>query len=66
VGIDVIVDTQGAVQVLEVNPRLTTSFVGMRDAVGVNPARLVLELFYNEDFICPPLATNTVEVLVHA
>ena len=66
VGIDVIVDAQGAVQVLEVNPRLTTSFVGMRDATGVNPARLVLELFYNEDFICPPLSTNTVEVLVHA
>ncbi|MGB8275730.1 MAG: ATP-grasp domain-containing protein [Alphaproteobacteria bacterium] len=30
--------------VLEVNPRLTTSYVGLAEALGLNPAGLVLEL----------------------
>jgi predicted ATP-grasp superfamily ATP-dependent carboligase len=42
-GIDFI-DAETGPVVLEVNPRLTTSYAGLRRAIGVNPARLVLEL----------------------
>lgn len=43
VGIDVIDTAHGPV-VVEVNPRLTTSYAGLRQALGLNVARLVLEL----------------------
>lgn len=43
VGIDFIQSEEGPV-VLEVNPRLTTSYCGLRSALGVNVAQLVLEL----------------------
>jgi predicted ATP-grasp superfamily ATP-dependent carboligase len=31
--------------VVEINPRLTTSYVGLRDSIGLNPAELALALF---------------------
>ncbi len=43
VGIDLI-ETQDACFVLEINPRLTTSFVGIEKALGINVAELVLAL----------------------
>ncbi len=43
VGVDVVMGGQGPV-VIEVNPRLTTSYVGLRSAIGINPAQLVFEL----------------------
>jgi len=43
VGIDVVLTQRGPV-VLEVNPRLTTSYAGLRAALDINPARLVLDL----------------------
>src|SRR5690349_16189624 len=42
-GIDVVSSEQGPV-VIEVNPRLTTSYVGLREAIGINPAGVVLGL----------------------
>jgi predicted ATP-grasp superfamily ATP-dependent carboligase len=39
-GIDLVITAQGPV-VLEVNPRVTTSYAGLRQAIGVNPATLV-------------------------
>lgn len=42
-GVDFIRGENGPV-VLEVNPRLTTSWAGLADALGANPAALVLEL----------------------
>lgn len=53
VGVDVIVNDADDVTVLEINPRLTTSYAAMRAATGLNPARLVLELFYNDVFTFP-------------
>ncbi len=49
VGVDILVDGK-QISVLEVNPRLTTSYVGLHEAIGCNPARLVLDLLYNHDF----------------
>ncbi|GGE84019.1 hypothetical protein GCM10008020_31130 [Massilia psychrophila] len=43
VGVDFIVTGQGVV-VLEVNPRLTTSYCGLHASIGCNPAALVLDL----------------------
>jgi tyramine---L-glutamate ligase len=43
VGVDFILTEEGPV-VLEINPRLTTSYCGLRSALGVNVAQLVLEL----------------------
>jgi tyramine---L-glutamate ligase len=42
-GVDFI-ETESGPLVLEVNPRLTTSYVGLRRAIGINPAQLVLDL----------------------
>jgi tyramine---L-glutamate ligase len=43
VGIDIILTSEGPV-VLEVNPRLTTSYVGLHESINYNPATLVLDL----------------------
>ena len=43
-GIDLI-QSDGNLQVLEINPRLTTSYAGLRAATGSNPAGMVLELW---------------------
>jgi predicted ATP-grasp superfamily ATP-dependent carboligase len=43
IGVD-IMDTGQDLQVLEVNPRVTTSYVGLKESTGINPAALVLDL----------------------
>ncbi|PZQ84965.1 MAG: hypothetical protein DI549_03565 [Ancylobacter novellus] len=43
VGVDYIATTDGPV-VIEVNPRLTTSYAGLRRALGINPLAFVAEL----------------------
>lgn len=63
VGVDLIVGDDGRLHVLEVNPRLTTSFAGLEAAIAYNPARLLLDLFYNEDFKLPSgLQRNRIEI----
>ena len=48
VGVDLMLTPQGPV-VLEINPRLTTSYCGLRSALGLNPAELVLGLLRTTD-----------------
>ncbi len=48
VGVDFIASAQGPL-VLEINPRLTTSYLGLRDSLGENPAALVLNLIDGGD-----------------
>lgn len=43
IGIDII-DTEQGLKVLEVNPRITTSYVGLKESIGINPAAMVLDL----------------------
>lgn len=43
-GVDFILTPQGP-RVLEINPRLTTSYTGLARAIGVNPAGLILDLW---------------------
>jgi predicted ATP-grasp superfamily ATP-dependent carboligase len=44
VGIDVVEMDDGPV-VVEINPRLTTSYAGIHKALGINPARVILDSF---------------------
>lgn len=69
VGIDVIVrdDRFEQIEVLEVNPRLTTSYVGLHASIGSNPAAMVLELLNSKQmhpsaFTMPSLRKDIVEV----
>ncbi len=43
VGIDCI-EQDGAIRIVEINPRLTSSYVGLRRSLGVNPAACVISL----------------------
>ncbi len=61
VGIDLILE-HGYCHVLEINPRLTTSYAGIHEAVSRNPARLILDLAYNNDFVMPQITRNRVEI----
>ncbi|MFL6580717.1 MAG: ATP-grasp domain-containing protein [Burkholderiales bacterium] len=65
-GVD-FVETESGPVVIEVNPRLTTSYAGLRSAIGINPAQLVLEL---PESLATALQaerkTRIVEVAAHA
>jgi predicted ATP-grasp superfamily ATP-dependent carboligase len=62
-GVD-LVDTPRGPVVLEVNPRLTTSYAGLRTALGCNPASLVLALLDDaRNLPTPPRAVRTCEVV---
>ena len=62
VGIDVIVQDD-EIFVVEINPRLTTSYVGLRAATGANAAELIINRLTNPDFIWPTLQQN--EIILH-
>ena len=59
VGVDVLIHNE-SITVIEVNPRLTTSYVGLHRATGRNPARLILDMFYNNQFPGSGIATRKV------
>lgn len=60
IGVDVIVDTENnKVYVLEINPRLTTSYVGLHEALSCNPARLILDCVLNDKFEMPGFTKNS-------
>ncbi len=63
VGIDIIVN-EDKVTVLEINPRLTTSFAGIYQATGINIALQVLHL-QNRDPDIKLLKNNKVEIKVN-
>ena len=61
-GIDVVCGRKG-ITVLEINPRLTTSYVGLGESLGRNPAGLVLGLLEEGPLpICRPQKAVTVEM----
>jgi len=61
VGIDVIVDGE-EIYVVEINPRLTTSYVGLSEAIGANPAELIVNTLTSSHFNWPKLQQNEVTV----
>ncbi|MBI3527996.1 MAG: ATP-grasp domain-containing protein [Betaproteobacteria bacterium] len=66
-GVDFIETDAGPI-VVEVNPRLTTSYAGLHRAIGINPAQLVLELPISLDAATEAMhRTRAVEVeIAHA
>lgn len=64
IGVDVIVDTENAnkIYVIEINPRLTTSYVGLEQALDYNPAKLILDCALNDKFSMPNLAKKLVAI----
>jgi predicted ATP-grasp superfamily ATP-dependent carboligase len=65
-GID-LVDTPDGAVVVEVNPRLTTSWCALREALGCNPAALVLQLLETGRLPeLPAAASRPVEIPMEA
>lgn len=75
VGIDVIVNRnedlrrnenlgRDEIIVVEINPRLTTSYAGLCEAIGANPAGLIINTLINPDFKWPTIQQNMVSLHV--
>lgn len=64
VGIDVIVKPDDEVLVVEINPRLTTSYVGLAQATGQNPAALIINTLTQSNFKWPILQRHIVDIHV--
>jgi len=47
-GIDFIKKKDGTIYLIEINPRLTTSYLGLRNIVETNPAKLIIDSKFNE------------------
>ncbi len=64
VGLDLIATPEGA-WVVDLNPRLTTSYVGLHASIGTNPAALVLELLQSAALPPGPALATAVPVDVN-
>ena len=50
IGIDIIIQ-KGKIFVVEINPRITTSFIGMYETIGVNIVDLIIKSKYQKNVI---------------
>lgn len=63
VGVDLIIAEQGPL-VLEINPRLTTAYAGLRQSLDYNPAKLIISVIQNgqfpamSEYKCHPVTVN--------
>lgn len=64
IGIDVIVKPDDEIVVVEINPRLTTSYAGLAQATGQNPAALIINTLTKTDFKWPTLQRHLVDIHV--
>lgn len=65
VGVDLIIDTDNdEIYVIDINPRLTSSYVGLREATACNPAELILSCVLSARFKLPVLQKNRVEIVL--
>ena len=48
IGVDILI-TENEILLVEINPRLTTSYAGLKAALGVNPAELILKMFVDQE-----------------
>ena len=61
VGVDVIIDND-KIFVIDINPRLTSSYAGLQKAIGHNPAQIILACILQPHFKLPLLQRNIVEI----
>lgn len=60
-GADVIVDAENdKIYVLEINPRLTTSYAGLHESIGMNPAQLIMNCVLDDRFTMPAIAKHSI------
>ena len=64
IGVDVIVKPDDEMDVVEINPRLTTSYAGLAQATGQNPAALIMNTLTQADFKWPTLQRHLVAIHV--
>jgi len=64
IGIDVILKSDDSIVVVEINPRLTTSYVGLAQATGQNPAALIINTLTQANFKWPTLQRHIVNIHV--
>ncbi len=64
IGIDLIETAEFGPLILEINPRLTTSYVGIRPATGINVAEQVLRLLNNQPDLCVS-NSQSVRITIH-
>ncbi len=69
IGVDVIINND-EIFVVEINPRITTSYIALRESLNCNPAKLILDLTLTESpnatFKLPEnLTTNTVSIHIN-
>jgi len=69
VGIDVIVtnddiDEQCKIHLLEVNPRLTTCYIALNEAMGMNPAELIMDALLKDKDYWPKMQKNKISLEV--
>ena len=65
IGIDLIVSAAGnQFTVVEVNPRLTTSYIALNEATGVNPASLIMQPYTEEETTWPSIGKNVVKLVM--
>lgn len=64
VGVDVIENRDTGYRVLEINPRLTTSYAGIRDATGINPVEQMLRMLQGAEPRCPSGGHKRVQVSI--
>ncbi|MDO8962813.1 MAG: ATP-grasp domain-containing protein [Methylophilus sp.] len=62
-GMDVLLntDSKGSVSIVEINPRLTTSYVYLHEAIGCNPAHLVMNAMLGRTVDVSTIKRNLVE-----
>ena len=73
VGVDVVIYEQDdfkKIFVVEINPRITTSYIALRDSIDCNPAKLILDFVYDNTsslaFNLPEnMARKTIEISVY-
>lgn len=67
-GVDVILheDELNKVTVVEINPRLTTSYVHLREAIGHNPAQLILQAMLQKECVMPQILFKQVAFHVNS
>ena len=62
IGVDIII-TEQEILLVEINPRLTTSYAGIQNALGINTAKLMLQCFSDQQLPVLPATTNN-EIMV--
>lgn len=64
-GVDVIIDLENdKIFVIDINPRVTSSYAGLREGIGHNPAQIILSCILDPHFKLPVLQKNIVEIVL--